>query len=727
MKKIMLFSLSLLWHLAANSTTTGTMYDLNFRVTQNDNIIGGTFKVVVEIKGADGILTVGGVDGTQKGGVLMVVTHNMSSLQFNSGTIDPAFAALTNQAVSYNASKGQIALRARAKSDAEFYDIPTTWTAFATLTFDILSFDHSLGFIFASSRVSDNTTGNIMHTENDVQDDIYYDGASYHGGNGTACAPATDGSDECKPLIIADGTAVLIDVNPVEVRVDYFTILDTNKLIVSDNVAFFPWSRNAADFTITQRFYGSATFALSASSSGYGQYKGPSLPITYVQYWGTSTGWRNMAFPITGISDLDLGGPGANINLTGGTSANCTPSGGAWGNYVNTTNFYEFTAGTATPCNTINEHEYVGLTTTPVGGANGYYVFIGTPFFSTNGVVSASGTSVATTTYNYTQSAPHAGGTGSQAGQGAIITASWDGWRLIANPFTCAMDVVGWATDNGVGASSIKIFDRVANTLITAPTVIAPGQSFWFKNNSDAVLSFNIFDHGVISSAPVLTKTMDEGFDIVISSSNGTGAAKVIFGANASKGFDESADGFYRKEFFDKTPGIAFGVQNNNQIELVDLNVIQTGEECSFPIFLENMEGNAITLSLENTNLPAGTEVFLEDLELETGKLFDLNSSNYNTYSTASSKTGRFVVHINKTNISSENELNKLYAWFVNDELYLGGINVESVANIEVINMAGQVLAEADNLSEIAISNSGIYLVRITYEDGTVLSAKAHK
>jgi len=730
MKKILLFLLVIGVYTTINATPPpAEAYELNIRTIQNDNAIGGTFKVAVEVRSLTGsALTVGGADGASwggQGGIKLKVSHNDLALTFVSGAINPVFASFATQSVLYNTGgvPGLIGVNILSNTDAVTYAIPTTWTQILELTFTIADKDEALGFnLSGSTKITDHTTAKVTLKQGPRNYEVVYDNGTWSGGNGIGGAPASDGSDVCKKLIIREPVTVS---TPMEV--DVFDINYDGVLTIASGGSLKPWCSLASAHTSAID-----DLIIGSDNTGYGQYLGPEAAMKFTQYWGAAplTGWRNMAFPVTGLADFYLGE--APINLNGGTSAICTPvAGGAWGNYVNTTNLYEFTAGVAQPCATSHEHEWVGLTGLPAGGANGYDVYLGGGFFWSNGTVSVTGTSIESTSFAYTQSTPHQNGTGSQALTSLANQQGWDGKRLVANPFACGLNVAQWATDNGLTAANIKIYDRVSNTQITAPAVIAPGQAFYMKETSNSTLNFDIYAHGVLSAA-TLTKNDASSIAIRVTSESGATEASIAYNDLATAGFDNKIDGLLVLDMFSDNPIVALEAITNERITYLDLNVVpmSAGAEKHAVYVESNVSGNHV-ISVSNENLPAHvTSVEVEDLMLAPGVLHDVLNDTYSFVNEAGSiDNKRFVIHVNASaNASNDiNSMENLAAWFNGNVLNLeSNVSLEG-ASIQVMNTAGQLISVGTSDDAIIVSQAGVYLVNVTTANGSTKTVKVVK
>jgi hypothetical protein len=716
MKKIIytLFAIGVIfWGHAQN-------YDVNFRVTSRT---ANQIEVAIEAKTTTGTLDIGKTAGNagNTGGYTQEFTFNTAAVTFNSGTIPSLFTnfdgtktvTVTGGTVTAQALTGAV-----ATTGNQTITLNTTYQTIATATFTIISTNQPLNFTFSTSTFTlrtGNGAGNVTtHVRNASFDKITFNG-SWSGGNGTAGAPADGIADLCKQIEVTSGGAEI--PTGQNVQCDYIDI-SGGSLTISPGASITAFNQSATSYNTS-----AANFILDAGSSGYAQFLGAPVALTARQYWDVTAGsrWINMGFPVAG--NLSLGG--APINANGGTSAYCIAEGAnPNSNIVPTTNIYEFTSGSngcATPV-TI-EHEWAGGL--PSAGTKGYNVFIGGGIFASTGIISGEGSSVNSASFAYTHATPHAGGTGSQ-GPNAV---NFDGWRLVANPFTCNLNLDAFLADNPI--TSISVGTGGSYSTLTTGT-IPPFQAFWIKTGSDGTLETIDFlpSHRSIGTASVAkTNTLDD--HVALSVSNGTqiSEAQLVFDPNTTKGYDQMYDGFTFINKGPNMPNIAFHytyVANSGNYTVwspMHMNYVPApiGTE-SYPLLFHNTTSGNHTFNIDATVLPAGYQVFVEDLLTAPGVLNDITSNGYAfSHNANNADPLRFVLHVSNSTVGLEGYRianNQITAWFNGNTLEFGNLEASEVSKILVTDITGRVIAKGTTLNPITVTTSGIYVVQLTNETG---------
>lgn len=714
MKKLVLNTFAFL--LAAITAYAGN-YETNLR-TISDN--GTTIVVAVEARSVTTAIEVGknGNDG-----IVHTITYG-AGLTFSSGTVDAAFVNFSTQTVTNTSTTTTITITEANGSGNDVVSIPVgpTWTNIATITYTYANKNAPQNFVFATTNYSHN---NASHTLDNAFDKITFAGA-WSGGNGTAGAPASGIADACKRINVTSGSAT---ISTGDVQCDYINITSPATLTIAPGASITAWNLGSGSYVTS-----AATFIIDADNTGYGQFIGGPVALTAKQYWSAATGrWINMGFPLTSLANLDLGG--APVNTTGGTSAICVPDGsGTWGNPVNTTNLYEFTSGNAgSPCNTTIEHEWQGCTPTgPSSAPMGHNVFFGgTGSFASTGIVSVEGASQTSASFGYTQSTPHATGSGSQNGTGN--ESNWDGWRLLANPFTCNLDVAAFATDNSISPLTISIWNGSAYTTTTGS--VAPFQAFWIKLAANQTLNFTA-DHAVIGTATVQkTSTLGDNVSIMVTNGTTTSDAHLYFESQATLGFDNLYDGYKLMNLAANTPNIAlleeYVSQSGNTVRNpMGYNAVPApvGPQ-AYPLIFKNITAENHTISIDPSVLPLGYTVAIEDKLVAPGVLHDITNAGYAfSHAGASADPLRFVLHVNAGSIGIEENalLEGLSAWVNQGQLYFSN-ELPANAEVEVYNTAGQVVTSTKGNNALYLQQNGVYIISVKTNNGEVKNLKVVK
>lgn len=207
-----------------------------------------------------------------------------------------------------------------------------------------------------------------------------------------------------------------------------------------------------------------------------------------------------------------------------------------------------------------------------------------------------------------------------------------------------------------------------------------------------------------------------------MSSSTNSYSTDVYFNDNASLGFDFGFDA----EFFGTPPAFALYtllVEDNegNAITLQAINTMDLGDT-TISLGVNANQGEELTFSISTLELPATTEVYLEDNVESTSTL--LTQSNYViTPSTNLSGTGRFFLRFFDPNFLSlpENTFENLEIVALNasNEIIVNGQLMDN-SIIEIFNIEGKLVHSAvinssanSNRIDVSSLNAGVYIAQL--------------
>ena len=282
-----------------------------------------------------------------------------------------------------------------------------------------------------------------------------------------------EGSDEIGAVTASAGTIVIAanqTVTMASLDLSGSATLDINEggaLVISGNLT------NTSTNPLT----------INASISGYGQLKvngsiNNTGTINHEQYF--TGGWQMVAASMNATTASYFGNVGT--NATSGTA--------------NTQNLFSWDG---------TQYVNVANNSASITPGTGYFGYVGTYGFRDN----------ANATYSFTGT-PNTSVTPSLVNLTSIanMTAgSNDGWNLVANPFTCALD---WTTITEVNVNdAFYIFDPSTSGYQSysgggiSVGHIAPMQSFWVQANagSPSLGTLTMSTNGTVASAPQLYKT----------------------------------------------------------------------------------------------------------------------------------------------------------------------------------------------------------------------------
>ena len=339
---------------------------------------------------------------------------------------------------------------------------------------------------------------------------------------------------------------------------------------------------------------------------------------------------------------------------------------------------------------------------------------------------------------------------------GVEITRIANGWNTIGNPFASAIGVSDESTsenflgvnsgqmDNSFGA--IYIFDpkyeggsyRIINNVpVGKPELnhnyLQPGQGFIVKSKEDGgTISFTkgMREHITEGTAPFFKKTSTEWsiLKLYAACEHNIATTLIAFNGNMSRGLDPTYDaGQYGADpefklytrLAEDDEGVNFAIQ-----ALPDYGF----EDMVIPLGFDFAGGGEVTFSVAELNLPAGASAILEDRVL--GVFTDLAEETYTVIlNENSSGTGRFFIathnHVTYADeISAIVSPKKLHIYAHNRVIYMVG-KVDPESHADLYDMAGRKLktvrlANPDrNSFRIYDLNTGIYLIRISGQDGT--------
>jgi len=312
------------------------------------------------------------------------------------------------------------------------------------------------------------------------------------------------------------------------------------------------------------------------------------------------------------------------------------------------------------------------------------------------------------------------------------------GWNCIGNPFSSALNIIGFLTANSAqlesGYEAVYLWDT--NNII-------PGKSspdYVVLNNASSITNVQIAQGFFVKSKSgggtvSFTKTMQNplaaltfkeaviewpSLKIIASSQATSSSTEIKFIPNTSKGLDPGYDAGMLKanpEFslysrLVDDDGIDFTLQCLSD---------QDFKQYEIPMGIDYKLGGALTFKAESINLPAGFQVVLEDRLTKSFTRLDLKDAKYSTDVSAGTKgTGRFFLHASDI-INGDPKLEeqpfKVYtigkAIYVNDE-------VSADAKFSLYSVNGKLLAnfkaesQVENRLDVSGLPSGVYVLSVS-------------
>lgn len=317
-----------------------------------------------------------------------------------------------------------------------------------------------------------------------------------------------------------------------------------------------------------------------------------------------------------------------------------------------------------------------------------------------------------------------------------------DGWNLIANPFTCALNFSGLSQTNVDNA--FYIYDNKksggagyiawSGAGITDPH-IAPMQSFWVKANggSPSLGTINMKEHGTVTATPEHLRT--QPFDRLVlrtypTADTATHDYTVVsfIEDNTTMGYDGAWDAI-------KMANSAINIYSTHTNgDVMAINAIPYGpgysDKKTVPIsFKAEQHGGNYTIRYDDSYMINTYAVYLEDKLEQT--FTDLTAQDYG-FINDTSMTARFVLHFRAGALSIDapenlNNSSRLKAWVHDNRAHIY-VNHNVTAELNLLSISGKTIqttylpltagqkAVWPMREDIA---SGVYLLRITTQYGT--------
>ena len=533
-------------------------------------------------------------------------------------------------------------------------------------------------------------------------DNLISNAASFNITGGTV---SFEGTDEIGAVTASAGTIVIAankTVTMASLDLSGSATLDISEggaLVISGNLT------NSSTNPLT----------INASISGYGQLKvNGSITntgtINHEQYF--TGGWQMVA---------------ASMNAT---TASYFGSVGTDGGTVNTQNLFSWD-GT----------QYVNVVdnAATISPGTGYFGYVGTNGFRTaaNATYSFTGTpntSVTPTLNNLTSTATMSAG-------------SNDGWNLIANPFTCALD---WTTITEVNVNdAFYIFDPSTSGYKSYSTGgisvghIAPMQSFWVQANagSPSLGTLTMSANGTVASAPQLYKTSINFDRLVLRTAALNDSTAVDYTVvsfienNSNHAYDGDWDA--RKLY---NAGELPNIYSTFKGEEMAVNAIDFGPSSTTTGSIDISYraphvGNTYEISFDKDYMLYRYMVVLEDKK--TGTFTNLGESNYQ-FNFDDTYIDRFVLHFNAQGIGMEDLISNagkatLEAWAFDGAIHYQA-NYGGSAELILIDLSGQNVwtssvefnqGERASL-ELGDIKAGVYLLKSTDAEGRSNTTKVY-
>lgn len=315
-------------------------------------------------------------------------------------------------------------------------------------------------------------------------------------------------------------------------------------------------------------------------------------------------------------------------------------------------------------------------------------------------------------------------------------------WNLVGNPYPSYLNVQNFLNHDVGGVTNIQLFDtptaaiygydgsaqngwtvyNLANT--TTSTLIAPGQGFFVSADASNTGPYDL----EFTPAMRSTGTSDDFIQgrnaellylkLSLNTSNESSRTEFYFNANATQGLDVG----YDAEVFENT-NLYSHLLEDNEGKAITLQTLNTTDlsEVSIPLGVNANQGEQITFSIAEINLPESVNVYLDDVLTNTSTL--LNTGDYIITPTISlSGTGRFFLRTSEDVLSIiDNNFDRLNIYALNNskEIIVSGL-LKEPTNLMLYDIQGrQVLVSKldttmlDNRIDVSSISGGVYIVTV--------------
>ncbi|TDU42910.1 putative secreted protein (Por secretion system target) [Gelidibacter sediminis] len=323
-------------------------------------------------------------------------------------------------------------------------------------------------------------------------------------------------------------------------------------------------------------------------------------------------------------------------------------------------------------------------------------------------------------------------------------------WNLIGNPFPSYLKAYEFLDHNldqldpdvaaiygynaGTATTNTWTVWNLANLPIKGNPSLTPGQAFYVAAQSNGgTVDFMAAwrrtaegytdgkDDDFILGRPGNSKLAHTELKI----SNGTNSFKteLYFNDKSTKAMDVGYDAVI---FGEKAPSFSIYshlVEDNKGLDMTiqSLAYEDLSNEIVIPIGINATKGQQVTVSLQETVFPEGTEVYLEDNVTDTFTL--LTNSDYKfTVNSTLKGTGRFFLRISNRTLSEEETFmsNGLQIYSKLKTVYIKGVLLEPT-NATIYDIQGRVISSTtlkagsnDNQINLPQVTSGVYIVKLT-------------
>lgn len=323
-------------------------------------------------------------------------------------------------------------------------------------------------------------------------------------------------------------------------------------------------------------------------------------------------------------------------------------------------------------------------------------------------------------------------------------------WNLVGNPYPAYInvgDLLNYVVDTTTGTKNVDLLDLFAAAvygydgnasdgwtiwnLNTPEKNITPGQGFLVSADQIQVAAYDL------KFAPSMRRigTTDDFIPGRLANSNnlhlkllakiGTGNyhTDFYFNDNSSSGLDKGYDATVYGNVAGSKSIYSHLVQNNTgkDMAIQSLATEALGSDIVVPLGIKAAQGQQVTVSIAESDLPSNIDIYLEDNV--TGTFTLLNDSDYIfTPSSTLNSTGRFFLRFSEQTLSTPDAaINglQIYTTAGPRALFVKG-QLDDTTSISLYDVQGRVvlssqLEASSNSNQVDVSNlsSGVYVVKL--------------
>lgn len=328
------------------------------------------------------------------------------------------------------------------------------------------------------------------------------------------------------------------------------------------------------------------------------------------------------------------------------------------------------------------------------------------------------------------------------------VTGDFPEWNLIGNPYPAYIDVDTFLNHVGSvsGVTNLSLLDLdtaaiygydadnmdisgsvwTITNLVEGPTLIAPGQGFFVSSkNSTANLEFTpdmqvtgSSDDFILGRSANTTNSMK----LIATTNSSSYSTSIYFHENGTSGLDIGYDAAF---FGGTTPEFSMYshlVTENEGIPMV-IQTLNTDDINSvvIPLGLNANEGEQVTISVADFDIPPTVEVYLEDNTNNTFTILNTNDYSF-TLNTTLTGTGRFFLHFAADLLSIGEDNFKglnIYTNQIDRAIIIDGAFINNT-NVSIYDVLGRKVEQFildrslnKNVLNVNTLSSGVYVIEL--------------